>query len=141
MNRNHKISKHTCKCINCGYVIGITRSSIKEQKFGDITATYLECPVCGERMLQQLDNDKTLAQATKAVKLRTQIRKQYKLSSKQKKTLKTVENSLYLDRLFLNTHYWDEIYQSLNEEKTGDADHGHDSGYKVTNTDEVGRKE
>lgn len=107
-------------CNNCGYSTQLTPSTIKETKILDISdsnlyALYIECPVCGERTLKQLDNDKTNELRLVVVKLKLMQRKGKKLSDKQKKRLFKFDFELNNIRKSLNTLYWDEVYQLLNK--------------------------
>ncbi len=130
MIRVKKQKKKICKCHNCGYDITISPDTVKEKTFGNnledaIIATYVECPVCGERLLKQLDTEETQAKAEKGVKLDILQRSGKKLSPAQKKRLQSIEMMLYNTRKNLKELYWDEIYQSLNhyeDEQTGTAD-------------------
>ena len=131
-----KQKKRTCNCHNCGYEIQISPDTVKEKTFGHtledaIIATYVECPVCGERLLKQIDIPKTMEMAKKGVKLEMLQKKGKKLSDKQKNRLKSIELMLSNTRKKLKTQYWDEIYQSLNQyedEKTGMVDQMPESG-------------
>lgn len=117
--------KKACRCYNCGYDITISPDTVKEKTFGGIIATYVECPVCGERLLKQLDTEETRAKAEKGVKLELLQKSGKKLSPAQKRRLQSIETMLYNKRKILKEMYWDETYQSLNhyeEEKTGTAD-------------------
>ena len=135
MNRCKKPKKNMCHCSNCGYDTMISPDTVKEKTFDmeiatrierPVIATYVECPVCGERILKQLDTEKTMALAKHGVKLQLMQKQGKKLSDKQKSRLKRIESHLFNTRKNLNLLYWDEIYQSLNpveEDKTGTADH------------------
>lgn len=138
MIRAKKQKRKICKCHNCGYDITISPDTVKEKTFegmiptifehGEnqpIIATFIECPVCGERILKQLDTEETRAKAEKGVKLEMIQISGKKLSPKQKKRLQSIETMLYNRRKLLKELYWDETYQSLNqyeEEQTGMAD-------------------
>lgn len=140
-----KQKKRTCSCYNCGYEIQISPDSVKEKTFegmiptifehGEdqpVIATYVECPVCGERLLKQLDTPETMEMAEKGVKLELLQKRGKKLSDKQKNRLKSIEIMLSNTRKKLKTQYWDEIYQSLNQyedEKTGMVDQMPESGF------------
>ena len=134
-----------CHCPNCTYVIRISPDNVKEKTFSSkLTATYVECPVCGEKILKQLDTEETLSLAEKGVKLELLQRKGKKLSDKQKARLKSIEQMLSNKRKKLNELYWEEIYQSLNseeEEKTGIVDQELMLGNQVTNTGKLGERE
>lgn len=139
-----------CKCPNCGYVTQITPKTIKEKTFGNnledaIIATYVECPVCGERLLKQLDTVETQRLAKQGVALQIQQRKGKKLTEKQKKKLKSIEKTLFNTRSELNKRYWEQTYQSLNpfdeDEKTGMADQEPTLGEQVTSTVNAGEGE
>lgn len=138
-----KKQKKVCRCYNCGYDITISLDTVKEKAFDTIIATYVECPVCGERLLKQLDTEETQAKAEKGVKLEMMKRSGKKLSTAQKKRLKSIEAMLCNTRKNLKMLYWDEVYQSLNhyeDEKTGMADHEPISGEQVTDTDKSGER-
>ena len=102
MIRAKKQKKTACKCPNCGNLVYISPEAIKEKTLEDsLKATYLECPVCGERILKQLDTFHSLTLAEKSVKLHLQQRKGKKLSQKQKNRLQSIEEELYKIRLQL----------------------------------------
>ena len=125
MIRAKKQKRKICKCHNCGYDITISPDTVKEKTFDVVIATYVECPVCGERLLKQLDTEETQAKAEKGVKLEMMQMSGKKLSPSQKKRLQSIETMLYNKRKLLKELYWDETYQSLNqyeEEQTGMAD-------------------
>ena len=120
-----KKKKKTCRCYNCSYDVTISPDTVKEKTFDEIIATYVECPVCGERLLKQLDTEETQAEAKKGVKLEMMQRSGKKLSPAKKKRLQSIETMLYNKRKILKGMYWDEVYQSLNQykdEETGMAD-------------------
>lgn len=137
-----------CHCPNCDYDIQITPDNVKEKTFGNtledaITATYVECPVCGEKILKQLDSSETLEMAEKGVKLELIQRKGKKLSDKQKTRLKSIEQMLSNKRKQINEAYWEKIYQLLNPEeepKTGIADQELMPGSEVTNAGKLGER-
>ena len=136
-----------CKCYNCGYEIPISPTTVKEKPFqrltGIITATYVECPVCGERILKQLDDEKTYKDSKIGVKLEMIQRKGRKLTPQEKKRLQSIEKRLYTIRRKLKLSYWDEIYQSLNqypEYTTGIADQELIPGFKATNAVKLGER-
>lgn len=114
-----KIRKQTTKCDNCGYSTQLTPSILKEEEFNvegnKITALYVECPVCGEKTLKQLDNNESLELKPVVVKLKLVQRKGRKLSDKQKRRLFKLDKELNNIRKTLNTAYWDEVYQLLNK--------------------------
>lgn len=134
-----------CKCPNCGYVAQITPKTIKEKNFEYAIATYIECPVCGERLLKQLDTEETQRLAKQGVALQLQQKKGNKLTEKQKKKLKSIEKTLFNTRSELNKRYWEQTYQSLNpfdeDEKTGMADQEPTLGIQVTSTVNAGEGE
>lgn len=147
MLRVKKLKRNVCKCHNCGYQVAISPETVKEKTSilydgQTVIATYIECPVCGERLLKQLDTQETMKKAKTGAHLEAQMRQGKKLSDKQKKRLKSIEKVLYNERSKLNAQYWDEIYQSLNpiDEKTGMADQEPILGDEVTNTVEVGER-
>lgn len=142
MIRRAKTTKRNiCVCNNCGYRITIMPENIHESTMGDLIATYIECPVCGERILEQLDTEETVALAEKGVKLQLLQRKGRKLSESQKKRLQSIETKLFKIRLQLRKQHWNEIYQSLNEdEKTETADQELTLGDKVTITEQDGER-
>lgn len=124
MIRAKKQKRNKCICQNCDYVIPINPHTVKEKTIDDIIAVYVECPVCGERILKQLDTEETQQEAQRGVKLRMLQDKGKKLSDSQKKRLQSIEKELYNKRLKLNSSHWDEIYQSLNQledDQTGTA--------------------
>lgn len=116
--------KKVVNCYNCNSELPLTLSLIQTKDFGleeTIRATYVECPVCGERMLKQLDTVQTYEEiAPKIVKL-TLLQQKHRLSPKQKNRLLKLERQLKNIRESLNNKHFDEIYQSLNQEKTGTA--------------------
>lgn len=141
-----KPKKKICLCHNCYYKIVISPTSVKEKTFeleGEkithpitVTATYIECPVCGERLLKQLDTEESSRQAKKGVKLTLLQQQGKKLTQSQKRRLQSIERMLYNTRKNLKRMYWDEIYQSLNqyEEQTGTADQELTLGKQGTST-------
>ena len=129
-----------CLCNNCGYRISIMPENVHEKTEKGLIATYIECPVCGERILEQLDTEETITLAEKGVKLQLLQRKGKKLSESQKKRLRSIETKLYKIRLQLRKQHWNEIYQSLNEEKTETADQELTLGNEVTSTEEAGER-
>lgn len=144
MNRWKKPKKNKCQCSNCGYAITITPDTVKEKTFDNepsIIATYVECPVCGERLLKQLDTESTSKMAHHGVKLEMLQRQGKKLNNKQKSRLNKIEKYLFNTRKNLNLLYWDEIYQLLNqyeEAKTEMADQEPVLGDEVTSTEQAG---
>lgn len=154
-----KKQKHTCRCLNCDYMVPVSPDTVKEKTFmlditeklseEDIThpvaviATYVECPVCGERLLKQLDTPETQKKAQTGTKLELLQRQGKKLNDKQKQRLKSINSMLSNTRGKLKKAYWDEIYQSLNQwedDKTEMADQEPILGNKVTNTVNVGER-
>lgn len=153
MNRWKKPKKNICHCSNCGYDIMITPDTVKEKTFGKhmpvvdkempIIATYIECPVCGELLLKQLDTERTSKMAQHGVKLEMLQRQGKKLNNKQKARLKKIEKDLFNTRKSLNLLYWDEIYQLLNQyedAKTEMADQEPTLGNEVTSTEQAGER-
>lgn len=148
MKRWKKQKKNICHCHNCNYGINITPDTVKEKTFEDtfetaITATYVECPVCGERLLKQLDTSKTMELAEKGVKLEMLQKRGKKLSDKQKNRLKGIERVLSNTRKKLKDRYWDEIYQSLNQyepDQTEMANQEPTLGDEVTSTEQAGER-
>lgn len=153
MNRWKKPKKNICHCGNCGYDITITPDTVKEKTFDEyvpvvdkempIIATYIECPVCGERLLKQLDTEHTSKLAQHGVRLEMLQRQGKKLNDKQKSRLKKIEKHLFNTRKSLNLLYWDEIYQLLNqyeEAKTEMADQESVLGDEVTSTEQAGER-
>ena len=116
--------KKIVNCYNCSSELPLTLSLIQTKDFEQeetIRATYVECTVCGEKMLKQLDTIQTYEElAPKIVKL-TLLQQKHKLSPKQKSRLLKLERQLKDIRESLNNKYFNEIYQSLNQEKTGTA--------------------
>lgn len=142
MIRRAKTTKRNiCVCNNCGYRITIMPENVHELTKDDLIATYVECPVCGERILEQLDTEETTALAEKGVKLQL-LQKRKKLSESQKKRLQSIETKLFKIRLQLRKQHWNEIYQSLNEEdkKTEIADQELTLGNEVTITEKDGER-
>lgn len=145
MIRVKKQKKKVCQCNNCGYSIAITPDTVKEKTFEEIIAIYVECPVCGEKILKQLDTPETQEEAQRGVKLTLLRDKGKKLSEGQNRRLQSIEKELYNKRLKLNSLYWDEIYQSLNQtdeedEKTEMANQEPLLGSQVTNTVKLGER-
>lgn len=128
--RTKNKKKTTCVCENCSYTVPINHTTVKEKEYANgITATYLDCPVCGNKILKQLDTKDTLALAERGVKLQVMQKESDKLSNAQKKRISkhvsTIEKRLLSLRNQLKKRFWNEIYQSLNSEedtKTGEAD-------------------
>lgn len=107
------------KCENCGSRIKLSPSVLKEHFIDSIAdkglfATYIECSVCGERLLKQLDTSETLKLRDKVVKLKL-LQKRGKLSNKDKQRLLMLDRKLNNIRKNLNKIYWDEVYQFLNK--------------------------
>ena len=107
------------KCDNCGQTTKLSPSVLKEHFIDSIAdkglfATYIECSVCGERLLKQLDTAETLEFRDKVVKLKL-LQKRGKLSKKDKQRLLTLDKKLNNIRKNLNRIYWDEVYQFLNK--------------------------
>lgn len=142
-----KKQKHVCRCHNCGYMVLISPDTVKEKTFGilgdTLIATYVECPVCGERLLKQLDNELTYEKAKQGAKLELLQRQGKKLNDKQKQRLKSINSMLSNTRGKLNNAYWDETYQSLNQwedDKTEMADQEPILGEEVTSTVNAGER-
>lgn len=142
-----KKQKHVCRCHNCGYMVSISPDTVKEKTFevlGDtLIATYVECPVCGERLLKQLDNELTYDKAKQGAKLELLQRQGKKLNDKQKQRLKSINSMLSNTRGKLNKIYWNETYQSLNQwedDKTEMADQEPILGDEVTSTENAGER-
>lgn len=142
-----KKQKHVCRCHNCGYMVPISPDTVKEKTFGilgdTLIATYVECPVCGERLLKQLDNELTYEKAKQGAKLELLQRQGKKLNDKQKQRLKSINSMLSNTRGKLNNAYWDETYQSLNQwedDKTEMADQEPTLGEEVTSTVNAGER-
>lgn len=142
-----KKQKHVCRCHNCGYMVPISPDTVKEKTFGilgdTLIATYIECPVCGERLLKQLDNELTYEKAKQGAKLELLQRQGKKLNDKQKQRLKSINLTLSNTRGKLNNAYWDETYQSLNQwedDKTEMADQEPILGEEVTSTVNAGER-
>lgn len=137
-----------CRCHNCGYQVLISPDTVKEKTFGNnledaIIATYIECPVCGERLLKQLDNELTYEKSKQGAKLELLQRQGKKLNDKQKQRLKSINTVLANTRGKLNKLYWDETYQSLNQwedDKTEMADQEPTLGNEVTSTENAGER-
>lgn len=144
MIRVKKQKKKVCQCNNCGYSILITPDTVKEKTFEKVIAIYVECPVCGEKILKQIDTPETQEKAQRGVKLTLLRERGKKLSESQSKRLQSIERELYNTRLKINSLYWDEIYQSLNqseEEKTEMANQEPLLGTQVTNAVKLGGKD
>lgn len=142
--KRHQKQKY-CECPNCKYTILIQPSSVKEQDFfadtiEHIIATYIECPVCDYRILKQLDTEESRKLALAGARLEMVQRQGKKLPDKQKCRLKSIETRLFDTRTQLNNDFWDEIYQSLNEDKTETADQELTSGSEVTSTANAGER-
>lgn len=143
MIRVKKQKKKVCQCNNCGYNILITPDTVKEKTFERVIAIYVECPVCGEKILKQIDTPETQEKAQRGVKLTLLRERGKKLSEGQNKRLQSIERELYNTRLKINSLYWDEIYQSLNqseEEKTEMANQEPLLGTQVTNAVKLGER-
>ena len=143
MIRVKKQKKKVCQCNNCGYNILITPDTVKEKTFEKVIAIYVECPVCGEKILKQIDTPETQEKAQRGVKLTLLRERGKKLSEGQNKRLQSIERELYNTRLKINSLYWDEIYQSLNqseEEKTEMANQEPLLGTQVTNAVKLGER-
>lgn len=143
MIRAKKQKKKICRCHNCGYNITISPDTVKEKTYENVIATYVECPVCGERLLKQLDSMYSRMQAEKGVKLEMMQRSGKKLSPAQKKRLQSIETMLFNIRKNLNKLYWDKVYQSLNqyeEDQTGMADSEPMQEEQVTVADKAGER-
>ena len=143
-----KKQKNRCYCYNCGYLMLISPDTVKEKTFGNnledaIIATYIECPVCGERLLKQLDNELTYQKSKQGAKLELLQRQGVKLTDKQKQRLKSINSMLDNTRRKLNKAHWGEIYRSLNpveDEKTETADQELTLGNEVTSTENAGER-
>lgn len=122
-----KITERKTTCYNCGQVINLTPHAIKQQEFDlgiKLIATYIECPVCGEKMLKQLDTEQTQYDSHEVVRLTLKQRKQ-KLSKKQSSKLSQLNRHVNQTRQKIKSMFWDEVYQLLNpqeDEQTGIAD-------------------
>lgn len=111
-----KKQKRVCSCQNCGYSIPISPDTVKEKTLENVIATYIECPVCGERVLKQLDTEETRKKALKGAKLELLQRQGRKLTNKQKISLKSITKMLSIKRSQLKELYWDESYRLLNQD-------------------------
>lgn len=116
MIRVKKTRQKYTVCVNCGHAIQILPKTVKELDVDGIIATYVECPVCGERLLKQLDTQESQELVNKIMKLELRSNEGKSLSDKEKKRLKSAKLALFNKRLQLRKNYWDEIYQSLNQE-------------------------
>lgn len=114
MIRLKKSNKTTSICKNCKHQIKIKSDTIKEHTFDGIIATYIECPVCGEKILKQLDTEETQAIAAAGVKLE-QIKRAGRIKKKQIAKLKSLEKELFNIRKGLNAEHWDRVHQQLNQ--------------------------
>lgn len=121
-----KITERKTTCYNCGQVIDLTPQTIKQKELDlgiKIIATYIECPVCGEKMLKQLDTEQTQYDSHEVVRLTLKQRKQ-KLSKKQSSKLSQLNRHVNQTRQKIKPIFWDEVYQLLNpqeDEQTGTA--------------------
>lgn len=108
------MKRYKLKCPNCKAEYTLTAGLIQEKDFNGVIASYVECPVCGENILLQLDSTKTKQIAKKAVKYELLRLKRKKLSPKQKKEMISLNSQLIIQRKKLNKDYWDSIHQQLN---------------------------
>ena len=140
-----KPKRNLCRCLNCGYAVQITPENVKERTFEYAIATYIECPVCGEKILKQLDTEETQKLAEKGVFFELLKRQGKRLSERQKRQLKSIEKTLFNTRSELNKRHWEQTYQSLNpfdeDEKTEMADQEPTLGNQVTSTVNAGEGE
>lgn len=115
-----------CKCENCGYNVTISQKTVHEKIFpgpmqcrptGYLIATYVECPVCGECILKQLDTYDTIKLAEKGVKLEiaTKNKRAKKLSTEKKDKLKNITKVLCTKRQQLRKLYWNEASYRIND--------------------------
>lgn len=116
MVRVKKQKRKVCDCQNCGYRVTISPDTVKEKTFEHVIATYVECPVCGERVLKQLDTEETRQKALKGAKMELLQKQGRKLTDKQKSSLKSINKMLSNKRSQLKKLYWDETYYILNQD-------------------------
>lgn len=122
-----KITEQKLECYNCRTVIDLTPQTIQTKMFKleiNVIATYVECPVCGENMLKQLDTEETY-NILNPQRIKLMLRqKNAKLSPKQKDKLSKLNRSIDNTRQKLKPLFWDKVYQLLNpqEDETGTAD-------------------
>lgn len=106
-------------CESCGHRARLTPSELKDKIIEidgiKLYAVYTECPLCGEKSLKQIDNRKTYDLKNIIVKLRLRQHRGKKLSAKQKKKLLKLDHELNTERRNLNSLYYNQVYQSLNE--------------------------
>lgn len=113
------ITRQTVKCENCGTVVPLSPSVLKDCEYEPhegcrLILTYTECKTCGEISLKQIDIPSTSEIGLKVARLKLKSRKN-KLSDKQKRKLFKLDRQLNADRKVLNNLYWDEAYQFLNK--------------------------
>lgn len=133
--------KPIVECYNCGNEMLLSPSLLQVEDFEyeeTVRATYVECPVCGEKMLKQLDTIKTYSEDTPKILKLTRMQRHRKLSQKQKFKLSKLERDVRNTRKSLQDRYHHEIYQLLNQE-TGDANQEHTLG-SGTNTVKLGKE-
>lgn len=115
-----------CKCENCGYNVTISQKTVHEKIFSGpmqcrptryLIATYVECPVCGERILKQLDTYDTIKLSKKGIKLEiaTKNKRAKKLSTEKKDKLKNITKVLCTKRQQLRKLYWNEASYRIND--------------------------
>jgi len=123
-----KITERKTTCYNCGQTIDLTPQAIKRKDFDmgiKVIATYIECPVCGENMLKQLDTEETYNVLNPQRMKLVLKQKNTKLSPKQKDKLSKLNRSIDNTRQKIKPLFWDKVYQLLNpqeDNKTGIAD-------------------
>lgn len=115
------LKNHVITCQNCGYKSKLTPSILKDAEWkpetypDPIFITYTECPVCGEREVQQVDTPYTKDLSRSVAKLQIRKHQCKKLSDKQKTRLSKLNYKLDNIRKVLNELFWDESYQFLNK--------------------------
>lgn len=109
------MKSYKVNCPNCKTSYNLTVGILKEKEFDSgVIATYVECPVCGENTLKQLDNESTQDLVKKATKYSLLKMKNKKLTSAQKDALRRLNSQLIIQRKKLNQEYWADIHQQLN---------------------------
>lgn len=110
------MKKATKLCENCKHVIQVTKSNIQLKSVDvgldePILVTYMECPVCGDITLCQLDTEDTYALGINLAK-KERLRNQGKLTKGQKQRLQQLNKQLCNKRGNLKP-YWGQVYQLI----------------------------
>lgn len=111
--------KYTVYCENCKGKIELTPTLLQEKVITmggeELIATYIECPVCGQISLKQLDTYKSKMLALKLTKKKLRQQHSNKAAApKDKKRLQQLDKQLSNIRGVLNTKYWAKVHQHLN---------------------------